>query len=205
METGPDFREEHALKDGTRVVLRHIRADDATELRRGLARLSPQSRYRRFLGVVNGLSEEQLRYLTRPDGHDHLAIVAVAPRPEGEEGLGVARFVRIPGEPTVAEAAITVIDEAQGKGLGLLLSLALARAAHERGIQRFRGQIVADNAAVRELLADAGASLGKPDGDRMTFDVDIAPTPFAPGTGLDRVARRLLRAAADALVSVLPR
>ena len=200
-----DFHEEHVLRDGTPVVLRAIRPEDADELRRGLARLSPQSRYRRFLGVVTAFSDEQLEYLTKPDGHDHVAIVAATRRPgsDREEGLGVARFVRVPGKPAVAEAAITVADEAQGKGLGLLLSLALARAAYDEGIRRFRGQIVADNPAVRQLLADVGATVA-PDGDRMTFDVELTPTPFTPGSQLDLIARRLLRAAADALVGVLP-
>jgi GNAT superfamily N-acetyltransferase len=206
METGPDFHEEHVLRDGTRVVLRHIRPDDADQLRRGLARLSPQSRYRRFLGMVTALSEDQLEYLTRPDGRDHVAIVAATRRRgnDAEEGLGVARFVRVAGEPTVAEAAVTVIDEEQGKGLGLLLSLALARAAYERGVRRFRGQILADNGAVRQLLADVGAVLARPDGDRVAFDVELTPTPFTPGSPLDRIARRLLRAAANMLVGVLP-
>ena len=203
METGPDFREEHVLRDGTPIVLRHIRPEDANELRRGLARLSPESRYRRFLGMVMSLSDAQLDYLTRPDGRDHVAIVAATR--EREEGLGVARFVRVPGEPTVAEAAVTVIDDAQGKGLGLLLSMALARAAYERGIRRFRGQILADNEAVRQLLRDVGAVVSKSEGDRAAFDVELTPTPFTPGSPLDLIARRLLRAAADALLGVLPR
>ncbi len=198
METGPDFHEEHVLADGTKALLRHVRPDDAPELRRGLERLSPESRYRRFLGAVTTLTDEQLRYLTCVDGKDHVAIVAVrvSPGPGGENGLGIGRFVRLKDEPEVADVAITVLDDVQRKGLGRLLSLALARAAYERGIRRFRGQILADNTAVRELLEDVGAVLGDPEDGGIVFDVELTPTPFTPGSRLDVVARRLLRAAA---------
>src|SRR5512141_853673 len=98
MDTGSDFREEHALRDGTRVVLRHVRPEDADTLRRGLTRLSPESRYRRFLEQVSQLTDAQVEYLTRVDGQDHVAIGAVTP--DGE-GAGIARFVRLPGEPQV--------------------------------------------------------------------------------------------------------
>ena len=199
METGPDFREEHALADGTRVALRHIRPDDAAELKRAFERLSPESRYRRFFGPAPALTDEQLKYLTCVDGKDHVAIVAETP--EGT-GLGVARFVRSPDEPEVAEAAITVIDPVQGKGLGYLLSRAIARAAIERGVKRFRGRILADNPSVRQLLSEVGARMGKPEEGGVVFEVELVPTPFTPGSPLDMITRRFLRAAATALPAV---
>jgi len=47
------------------------------------------------------------------------------------------------------------------------------------------------------LLADVGAVVSTPEDGGMVFDVDLAPTPFAPGSRLDLIARRLLRAAAQ--------
>jgi L-amino acid N-acyltransferase YncA len=196
METGPDLHEEHVLADGTRLILRHVRPEDAAELQRGFARLSPQSRYQRFLQPITMLSDEQLDYLTRVDGKDHVAIVAL--RDDGV-GLGIARFIRLQADPAVAEAAITVIDEAQGKGIGRLLALTLARAAHERGVRRFRGRVLADNLAVRQLLDDVGAAVGARDeSGGLVFEVELTPTPFTPGSRLDVVARQLLRFAARA-------
>ena len=197
METGPDFHEDHVLGDGTAITLRHVRPEDAGELQRGLERLSPESRYRRFLGAVTTLTEAQLRYLTCVDGQDHVAIVAIRrePGPGGEIGLGIGRFVRLKEDPSAAEAAITVIDDMQGKGLGRLLALTLARAAYERGVRRFRGRILADNTAVQQLLVDVGAVMSRAKEGGMTFDVELTPTPFTPGSRLDVVARRLLRVA----------
>jgi GNAT superfamily N-acetyltransferase len=220
--TGPDFHEDHVLDDGTKVSLRHIRPEDAAELKRGFDRLTPESRYRRFFGGVNALSESMLRYLTCVDGRDHVAIVAVAHSPSStpsaeERGLGVGRFIRIADEPTAAEVAITVIDDAQGKGLGRLLSLTLARAARERGVERFRGEILADNTHVFQLLDELGAVVRPGGPGSVQFDVDLDPPgadAAAPsgaregGEGGERrelIARRLLRAAASYVVGVIRR
>jgi GNAT superfamily N-acetyltransferase len=209
MRTGPDFSEEHVLDDGTRVTIRHVRPEDADEVARGFARLSPTSRYRRFLGGLGALSPEMLRYLTHVDGKDHVALVAVAPREGGgDEGLGIARFIRDPGDAEVAEAAITVIDEAQRKGLGRILGVALGRAALERGIHRFRGEILTDNGPVRQLLEevgavvrpDSGASLGG--GGSLVFDLELAPHEAAPERSFDVVVGRLLRSAASQLAGL---
>lgn len=177
MRTGPDFREEHFLRDGTKVVLRHIQPVDADELLRGFEKLSPESRFFRFFHGVSRLSPEQLRYLTEVDGRDHVAIVAVTA--DGtEQGLGVARFIRDKDEPTVAEAAITVIDAMQGKGLGTILGAATARAAKERGIERFRGEILTSNQRMRELLSTAGARVSETGDGEARFDVELSDLPL---------------------------
>ena len=187
---------EHTLDDGTHIRLRFIRPDDADELRRGFERLSPASRYRRFLGGIGRLSDENIRYLTNVDGYDHLAIVATRQRADGtEEGLGVARYVRVAGAPNIAEAAITVVDDAQHRGLGRLLGLTLATAARQRGITHFRGEILANNDSVRQLLRDVGAELHSTGDDGVSFDVSLdrgPPTNPAP----EVVIRRFLKAAA---------
>lgn len=199
--TEPGFSEEHALRDGSHVRLRHIRPEDADELRRGMERLSPESRYRRFLGAVGTLSDELIQYLCNVDGHDHVAIVATRPRADGgEDGLGVARFVRVAGEPTVAEPAITVLDDEQHKGIGHLLALTLARAAHDRGISHFRGEILADNDSIRELLANVGAEFHGTEPGRVVFDVALDREP--PPDPAQSPARRLLAAASTWLAGL---
>ncbi len=195
------FSEEHALRDGTHVRLRHIRPEDAGELKRGLERLSPESRYRRFLGSVGVLSDELIRYLTNVDGHDHVAIVATRPRVDGgEDGLGVARFIRVQGEPTVAEPAITVLDDEQHKGIGHLLALTLARAARDRGITHFRGEILADNGSIRDLLTNVGAEFRTTETGRVVFDVALDREP--PPDPAHSPSRRLLAAASTWLAGL---
>lgn len=148
---------EHAtLQDGTRVVLRLIRPEDKDTLRAGFERMSPESRYLRFHTPKARLTDDELRYLCEIDQQDHVAIGAL--RDDGA-GLGIARFVRLldaphaPGAPPTAEAAIAVTDDAHGRGLGKLLLLRLIAAAHERGIARFRCDVLGENATMQQLIA----------------------------------------------------
>jgi len=153
---GDDYREDVTLKDGTRVVLRMVRPSDREHLRRGFARMSPKSRYFRFFTAKESLSEEELRRLTEVDGENHVAIGAVRPGNDGDgEGLGIARFFRLRDEPDVAEPAIAVVDDFQGRGLGTLLLHRLGAAAMERGITCFRCEVLADNQRMRSILEKA--------------------------------------------------
>jgi GNAT superfamily N-acetyltransferase len=152
MYFGPDYLERATLRDGTEVLLRPIRPDDKELLYRGFHRLSPESRYRRFFAAKNDLTAEELRYLTEIDGDSHFAIGAVTA--DGNDGLGVARFIRLDdaGELGVAEAAIAVADEHQGKGLGSLLFQRLVAAARERGVYRFRCEMLGSNQGMADLV-----------------------------------------------------
>src|SRR5262245_55789048 len=129
----------HRLPDGTLVHVRPLRPDDREKLRNGFARLSPQSKYRRFFSVPTTLSEASLTYLTTTDGQNHVAIGAE----RGEEGadtsygIGIARFVRLPEDQEVAEAAVAVIDEMQHRGVGRLLLRELSKAACAVGVTTF--------------------------------------------------------------------
>jgi hypothetical protein len=68
-------------------------------------------------------------------------------------GLGIARFIRLADRPDTAEAAIAVADDVQHEGLGRLLLLRLVAAAAERGIARFRCEVLGSNAGMAGLLA----------------------------------------------------
>lgn len=129
---------EAELLDGTRVRIRPIVPQDKERLVAAFERLSPESRYRRFLSPVDEITPDLLRRLTEIDYVDHFAWAALLADDPGEPSVGVARYVRLPDEPGVAEAAVTVVDEYQGRGLGTLLQ-ALGAVALEHGIRRFRG------------------------------------------------------------------
>src|SRR5260370_6503892 len=146
-----DYRESLVLADGTEVVVRLLGAADKQLLADGFARLSPVSRYHRFFGHKPSLSHEELRYLTEPDGLDHFALGAVMTPAGRVEGAGVARFVRLPDQPEVAEPAVTVADSLQGRGLGRLLLGRLIAAAAERRIRLVRGPRLEENMPMRAL------------------------------------------------------
>lgn len=150
-----DYVERAVLRDGTPIVLRLLAPDDKELVRAGFERLSHESRYARFLVPKQRLSDDELAYLCEIDHENHFAIGAI--REAGDDhgaaiGLGIARFIRL-ADPDVAEAAITVADEVHGQGLGKLLFLRLIAAAAERGVERFRCEVLGTNTAMAGLLA----------------------------------------------------
>jgi GNAT superfamily N-acetyltransferase len=154
-----DYVERAVLRDGTIARIRLLAAEDKDILRRGFELLSPSSRYARFMAPKQRLTDDELRYLTEVDQERHFAIGAIAEDGDGHGnavGLGIARFISLPdppaGAPRVAEAAIAVADHAQHQGLGKLLFLRLIAAAAERGVHRFRCEVLCENAGMRELI-----------------------------------------------------
>lgn len=149
-----DYIEHAELRDGTAVRLRLLRPTDKQLLRTGFDHLSSESRYARFFTPKTSLTDDELRYLTDIDQEDHVAIGAASERDGQETGLGVARFIRYPHRPDAAEAAIVVADDAQRKGLGRLLLRRLIAAARERGIERFRFEVLSSNPGMTALIAE---------------------------------------------------
>ncbi|HJP66436.1 MAG TPA: GNAT family N-acetyltransferase [Actinomycetota bacterium] len=184
------------LRDGTHVVIRPIRPDDKALLTDGFGRLSEESRYRRFLAPVSALTDAMLAYLTEIDYVDHFAwVAALADQPD--TGVGVARYVRLKDEPTVAEAAITVVDQYQGRGLGSILLGLLGARATEVGITAFRAYVLEDNDPMRELLEGLGAVAHHDSPGVLLFDVplDLEQLHESPAKRVLRaVARRILPA-----------
>jgi RimJ/RimL family protein N-acetyltransferase/nucleotide-binding universal stress UspA family protein len=179
------------LKDGTKIEIRPISPDDREALAAGMERLSVESRYRRFFAPVSKLSERQLDYLTRVDHHDHEALVAV--EPATEDGIGVARFVRVDGE--TAEPAIVVVDDWQGRGVGRELLEALAERAREEGITRFVAPVLAENDGAIAAFERLGSSSRTTMGHEVELTIDLTEKARASS-----LLRELLRVAASGAV-----
>lgn len=187
------------LRDGTPAVIRPIEPGDKQRLQAGLRLLSPRSRYLRFHAGVGQLTDEQLRYLTEVDGRDHVAWVALNPDEPDEPGMGVGRYVRLRDEPDVAEAAVTVADRYQGRGLGTLLLGMVARSAVENGIRTLRHHVLAENESMLGLLADLPATCSEEGQGVYRVDVSLPADPDdLPGPR----ARGVLRASAGSRLPV---
>lgn len=182
---------ETVLRDGTKVLVRMVEAGDKDGFAEAMDRLSSRSRYLRFHSGVERLSERQLEYLTEVDQHDHVAWVAVTSEQGRDVGIGVARFVRVDGEPEVAEAAITVLDEFQNRGLGTVLLGVLAAAAARRGITVFRSYVLGDNTDMLKLFEALGAR--RSEVEPGVYQVDM-PVPGTLGGLTDTAVGKVLRA-----------
>lgn len=198
----PSWRKTHALADGTVVRLRPILPTDKDALRAGFHAQSPQSRYMRF-GALVELTEPMLRYLTEVDQRNHIALVATVDSPDlkGERGVGVARLIRLHAGGTVAEAAVSVADDMQRRGIGTLLVKELAAAAVAQGIERIRAEVLSDNVTMRAILQGAGAqplaSSAEQGAGTQVYDLTIQPegaseVPSTRARHEERLAARML-------------
>jgi GNAT superfamily N-acetyltransferase len=176
------------LPGGTRLLVRPVLYSDRAELVDGFEHLSPESRRLRFFEAPEHLSGADVEYLTNVDYRDHVALGAFALDEEGAPGVGVARSIRLPGQPTLAEAAVTVVDDHQGRGVGTALLTRLAELATERGIRTFVTYVLWENAPTVEALEEVGARIAAEEPGVARVEIDL------PGAGSEETGSRLHRA-----------
>ena len=144
---------------GRRIRIRPVVMADQDGIVRGFEQLSPELRVRRFFIPPSRLSELMLRYLTEIDYTNHVALGAFAVDDPGEPGVAIARYVRLSDDPTCAEAAVTVIDDYQRRGIATVLLEALALIALRNGISRFCGYVQWENTEILDLARRVGATV----------------------------------------------
>ncbi len=66
-----------------------------------------------------------------------------------------------------------MLDEYQGKGLGKLLVMLMARCALKRGIRRFRAYVLPDNKPIMRIMAKLKPALIEDYGDVLLYEMEI--------------------------------
>jgi GNAT superfamily N-acetyltransferase len=130
--------------------MRPISPVDKAALEGAFERLSPESRYRRFLSQTPRLSARDLEYLTEVDHRCHEAVIAFDVATG--EAVGTARYVCDSSDERIAEPALTVVDAWQRRGLGSVLLERLIGRARAQGVCEFRATVLADNEPMLQLL-----------------------------------------------------
>lgn len=165
------------LPTGGRALLRPIRPDDAPRLQALFARLSPESRHRRFFSHRRALPATEAARFAQVDARTRLAMVAERSTPAGPQLIGVARCDVDPQQPQTASLAMVVEDQFQHAGLGRALLACLAAAALAQGITHFAGAVLASNAPVLAFLRQFGCAVTLTQhGTETHFRADIAST-----------------------------
>ena len=183
--------DEVTLRDGSRALIRPVQPGDKELFARAWERFGEESRYRRFLGAKATLTRHDLQYFTEVDHVDHEAIGARDA--ETGEGVGVARYVRL-ADPSVAEAAVSVVDDWQGRGLGGELLGRLTERANEHGIERFRASLFAFNREMLGLFEDIGeVDVREQHGAQLEIDVELPCDRKGLGDALRAAAKGLVR------------
>jgi RimJ/RimL family protein N-acetyltransferase len=142
------------LPDGTTLVVRALEARDRDAFDAAVARLSPTTRLLRFAAPKPRLTKADLDRLLDLDHHDREALVAVDP--QTGEGVAVARYAAVPGEPVTAELAVTVADAWQGRGLGGALTRMVLDRAREEGFAHVHALTMGENVRAQRMLRGHG-------------------------------------------------
>lgn len=155
------------LPGGRVALLRPLRPGDRCAEQTFFNGLSRDSRQQRFHFGLRELSPALLKLLTDVDQRLHRAWVVEAEAP-GRPVIADARFVCDPASPSVAEFALAVADDWQGRGLGRRLMAHLTVAARRQGVQRLFGDVLAENRRMLALMREFGARLQThPDGAQL--------------------------------------
>jgi GNAT superfamily N-acetyltransferase len=148
----------HALDDGTPVLIRPIRPEDRVRESDFIKRLSPESRHFRFLCEIREPDPALLDLLVDVHEVQGEAFVALA-HVDGElREVGVSRFAATADGG--CECAVTVADDWQRHGLGVLLMRHLIDLARDLGFRRMYSIDAAANQSMRDLASFLGFHRG---------------------------------------------
>ena len=146
-----------ALADGTPLLIRPVKPEDAPAFERSFERMRPEDIQHRFFAAMKALPAQLLARLTQIDYDREMAFVAVPP-PEagqGDDGYGVVRIAADPDNER-AEFAVTVRSDWQGRGLGRALMDLIIDYSRTRGLNEVWGAILRDNTGMIDLVRRVG-------------------------------------------------
>ncbi|MGE0723462.1 MAG: GNAT family N-acetyltransferase, partial [Alphaproteobacteria bacterium] len=166
-----ELESEARLPDGTDILLRPIRPEDAPALEAAVDRMTPEDIRMRFFAPMRKLPETMLARLTQIDYDREMAIVAF--RKDTREGMGVVRLLADP-DGQRAEFAIAVVSDAKGRGLGYLLMQRIVSYARGRGIKQIVGDVLRENQAMLDLARDLGFEIEPSGSDPAIVRVRLA-------------------------------
>jgi RimJ/RimL family protein N-acetyltransferase len=170
----PTAKDPLVLADGRRVKIRPIERQDRDRLRGLFMRLTPESRYRRYLSPKPRLSERELDYLLDVDHVHHEALAAV----DETNGsfVAAARYVQHPDQPDVADVAIEVADDLHGQGIGTALAIRTLDRARANGFTRLTATTLRDNRPARALLQRLHFWPRSSHGPEAEFELQLSTT-----------------------------
>ena len=144
------------FKDGVEVFFRPIKPTDEAMMQDLFYSLSEDSIYYRFFHRTQVMPHKKVQRFTTIDYQKDMAIVGLVEEEGREKIIAVGRYALLEPESNMAEAALLVQDDWQGKGIGFWLLRYLIQIAKSRKITGFKAQVVADNRAPLRMAHKTG-------------------------------------------------
>jgi len=152
----PDFdalAHHDVLSDGTRVLMRVLRPEDARYYPEFAAHVTLEDARLRFFSAISELSDARIAELTRLDYERAMAFIAIDEATDLM--LGVVRL-HLDADRQGGEYAVTVRSSFKGHGLGWLLMQRMIAYARAIGLKRVHGQVLAENESMLQMSAELG-------------------------------------------------
>jgi acetyltransferase len=159
------------MPDGTDVLIRPIRPEDAELEKEFVRNLSAETKYFRFMNTLRELTDPMVARLTQIDYDREMAFIATVDQDGKEVEVGVCRYAVNPGGDS-CEFAIVVSDDWQHRGLARKLMLVLIDAARSRGLKFMEGDFLSNNERMLKFVAGLGFALANnPDDNSIKHGV----------------------------------
>ncbi len=165
-----ELTQHYQLTNGTNIVIRPIRPEDAVMEKNFIHRLSEHTKYFRFMQSLQELTPEMIVRFTQIDYDREMAFVAIAEDGNIPKELGVGRYLMNPDGRSV-EFALVVADDCHCLGIGSRIMKTLMQTAKHRGLLFFEAEVLAVNAPMLSLVKKLGFSIEAITGDNEVVRV----------------------------------
>lgn len=188
-ENASKYEKELLLKDGSSILLRPIKMDDAQRCVDFISRLSPQAKYLQFRHVSKEIGIDTARRFCRVDYHNMFAFIAEVLRESKREIVATGRYNRLPDGHS-AEIELVVADNYQDRELGIILLNRLVNAARDNNIDVFEADVPAENEQMMNVFKEYGFHIKsklQEDVYHITFPITGTPAIESRETEKERI------------------
>ena len=161
---GGEYPEEleayRTTKKGLEVLLRPVKMSDEPLLKDLFYSLSEDSMYRRFISLRRDMPHERLQQFVIIDYTKEMEILAVIPKGEKEDLVGIGQYC-IQESNHTAEVAFAVKDDWHDRGIGAAMLSYLTYLGKRQGLLGFTAAVLVENKPMLHLFGKMGFDIEK--------------------------------------------
>ncbi len=161
---GGEYPEEleayRTTKTGLEVLLRPVKMSDEPLLKDLFYSLSEDSMYRRFISLRRDMPHERLQQFVIIDYTKEMEILAVIPKGEKEDLVGIGQYC-IQESTHTAEVAFAVKDDWHDRGIGGAMLSYLTYLGKRQGLLGFTAAVLVENKPMLHLFEKMGFDVEK--------------------------------------------